>query len=249
MKKILFLCAIYFIFFWGIRPGLAVPNLQIYIPGATYDSKTETWVINSYDYDLWVIGSANKVNEGDLVVQDVKIALAVPNDEDGSIKLKWLPPNVGMEFTMTENNAIPYSGISTSYSDDNTYSFANNLTPLKGNGDEIPRHGVFPSDFYEYYIGDFIAKEESIKDYSPDSNDSDTNAWGEVKKMHINVSGYSWVDIVAYDHIEGKNHAKYVFSPFSHDGGSGVSIPEPTTYLLMGSGVLFCGLFLRRRFV
>ena len=41
----------------------AVPNLQIYIPGATYDTVTETWVINSYEYELWVTGSKRTIKE------------------------------------------------------------------------------------------------------------------------------------------------------------------------------------------
>ena len=42
---------------------------------------------------------------------------------------------------------------------------------------------------------------------------------------------------------------KYVFSPFSHDGGGGAPVPEPTTYLLMGSGLIFCSILFKRRFV
>ncbi|MDY6971434.1 MAG: choice-of-anchor N protein, partial [Thermodesulfobacteriota bacterium] len=60
----------------------AIPKLQIYIPGATYDEQTETWIINSYEYDLWVIGAHEDV-------YDIKLALAVPSDEDGTINVTW----------------------------------------------------------------------------------------------------------------------------------------------------------------
>jgi len=60
----------------------AIPNLQIYIPGSTYDLATETWVIESYNYDLMVVGA-------NLDIYDVKIAIAVPEGEDGEVFLSW----------------------------------------------------------------------------------------------------------------------------------------------------------------
>lgn len=56
----------------------AVPNLQVYIPGASYID--ETWVIPSLSSELWVI-AANK----DLY--DVYLTMAVPEGESGSITL------------------------------------------------------------------------------------------------------------------------------------------------------------------
>ena len=37
--------------------SLAVPNLQIYFPGLTYDTSTETWVIDEDNFDLWAVGA------------------------------------------------------------------------------------------------------------------------------------------------------------------------------------------------
>jgi hypothetical protein len=227
----------------------AIPNLQIYIPGATYDTETETWIINSYNYELWIVGAQ-------LNIDDVKMALAVPVNESGSINVTWLNPSaadygIGAVSALNLNisGAIPYSDYRASYasSDPNpaTYGFGENTTPQMGDGDYIPPHGVFPTDFYEYFIGDFRLI-ETVQNYIPGDEWGDT-AQGQIKKFYIAVDGYSVVDIVAYDHvIIGKNKAKFVFSPFSHDGDS-TTVPEPGMLILLGLGLIGLG-SLRKRY-
>lgn len=216
----------------------AIPNLQIYIPGAEYDTATETWIINSYNYELWVIGAH-------LNVRDVKIALAVPTDGDGTIDVKWLQGqlidggHVVKEpyFSETLDETVDYSG-------DPYISFCDYGIPTMGNGKALPPHGVFPTSYYEYFIGDF-GTGQTVQNYIPGDEWGD-EAPGEIKKFYINVHDYMTVDIVAYDHvILSNNKAKYVFSPFSHDGGS--QIPEPATMLLVGTGLIGLGWTARRK--
>jgi hypothetical protein len=252
--------------------ALAVPNLQIYIEGATYDTATETWVISSYDYELWVIGAH-------LEVKDVKLAFAVPDDKDkdGSIQVTWGTPDSpdygagsstvifnDPDLVLDEDdpNRLSCEDYRNSYDDlvdpdeaydpdDNPYKDPDPAqygfgsgTPLAGDGAEIPPHGVFPTDFYEYFIGDF-GTDEIVQNYIPGDELGDT-ADGEIKIFDISVSGYTWVDIIAYDHvILSNNKAKYVFTPFSHDASS--AIPEPATMLLLGSGLIGLGWFGRRK--
>ena len=87
----------------------AIPNLQIYIPGATYDIETETWVIESYSYDLMVIGA-------NLDIYDVKIAIAVPEGEDGEISLSW-SDGTHPDRTLTEAGGMDYTDYWATYSD------------------------------------------------------------------------------------------------------------------------------------
>lgn len=235
-------------------PAQAVPNLQIYIPGATYDTETETWVIEALEYDLWVVGANQPIF-------DVKAAFAAPTDEDGSITITWLDGSATVP-SYIDNTTVISKAPSTketieegSSGGDNVqqgYFFEDYGTPVMGDGDALPPHGVFPSSFYEYYIGDF-GTSETVQNYIP--GDTGTAA-GEIKKFHIQVSGYSWVDIVAYDHVVKSNEKIHsVFSPFSHDGDSNdgggtlpAAIPEPATILLLGTGLMALGLGARKRF-
>jgi len=50
--------------FFIVNSAFAVPNLQIYSPDGVYDTGSETWMISSSSFELWVI--AANLNQGSI---------------------------------------------------------------------------------------------------------------------------------------------------------------------------------------
>ncbi|MFZ5994430.1 MAG: choice-of-anchor N protein [Thermodesulfobacteriota bacterium] len=206
-------------------PAQAVPNLQLYSPQGTYSPDDETWYIPLFEYDLWVIGA-------NYYIYDVKLAAAVPDGETGTITISYLNPDGG-----------PNDGMSS------VVSYHEDSTPVMGDGGLLPYSGIYPADFYEYYLGDFDKNDYPVEDmvdkYYYGLADCG-NAYGEIKQYHVKVDGYTWVHFDTYDHIYlSDKHCKNCFAPFSHacDG----AIPEPATMLLVGTGLISLGCVARRK--
>jgi len=256
--------------------SFAVPNLQIYIPGATYED--ETWVIDKYDFELWVIGA-------NYTLEDVKFAAAVPTNQDGSIEVTWLDndgnasyPDYGSygpgfpALTFTEAEGHVYSTYLGEISDNvpdpdaTIYGFGdysddgnneNDDYPLYAKGDDthIPQGGIFPTDFYEYYIGGFDTSQtvyncDPAEGFDPVTEIGNDSTSGMIKKFSIKVNGYTMVDFVAYGYYlntskKGCSTLKNTINPYSHSGQ--MVVPEPATLFLLGTGLIGLGWFGKRK--
>ena len=222
----------------------AVPNLQIYSPQGYYDTQAQTWMVPYYDYDLWIIGA-------NLDIFDVKLAFVVPegdgDGQNGTIEVTWLNPGAA-DYDSTDpasgvelaEKPYDYAEYRQTYADDlipesSDYGFGSGYA-LDGNDKQLPGGGIFPSDFYEYFIADF-SPQETVYNYILTDGLPDT-ALGQIKKFHISVTGYDTVDIIAYDHyVKSNNNFQFVKTPYSHDGGM-TPVPEPMSMLLLGSGLI-----------
>lgn len=59
----------------------ALPSLQLYIPGSTYDSLTETWTTNASNFELQVIGASSPASAK--YITDVMLYVAIKEGEKG----------------------------------------------------------------------------------------------------------------------------------------------------------------------
>lgn len=227
----------------------AIPALQVYLEGATYDDATDTWVLTSSDpLKLWVIGDV----EGAGPISDVKLSIAY---------LSTLSPT----FTLTSGTTGGYGG----YTDPSTPSdpvFSKTVTdgsaPLLSDGSDLPTHGIYGAgtSWTEYMLGNFTLLDSPVCDFSTPLPDGGTcTNDGQINVYTFAVSGVaegSTFHFDVYDSIVAGNHVQYINAPFSHDGegtsssGGGAStsgpVPEPGTLTLLGVAMLG-GLFVYRR--
>ena len=223
-----------FLFAGGITPAVhAIPVLQMYIEGATYDAGSETWITTDTNFKLWVLGDVGAVG----TIFSVKLLYAYEHGQSGSVT-----------FTPTTTSLL---------TDPSTPSAVGAFTTGTGsppspvpNGDPFsPTPNV--TDWAYAPIGDFNLTDSPIGDFISDYPSTFPDH-GQINVYDVTVSGFDWVYFTAYDHYVKKNgDFQYKFVPLSHDAETccGVNVPEPAPLALLGIGLLGLMITSRRKHI
>ena len=196
--------------FRGIVAGLAVllfaagahavPVLQIYIEGATYDTNTETWTTSDTEFDLWVIGDVDAHGP----ILGVKLTAS------------FFGVSGTMTLTPTTTSAI---------TDPSTPAAPSEFATGTGSHSVLPDHGIFNDPtlggWTDYSVGDLSLLDSPIADFNgsevfptsfPDN--------GQVNVYQVVIEGWTKVHFDAYGETINSSNGKKSFwkSPFSHDG-------------------------------
>jgi hypothetical protein len=238
----------------------AVPVLQLYVEGATYDTDHESWVFDAVvgeAFTLWVIGNTQASNDG--VISDVKLSAVYPDpiaNDGGSLNISLTPTNNPGGFGGFTDPSTPTApGAPEIISEDGENG------PVMSNGQALAPHGVYiaGNEWQQFHLGDMDLMDSPIADFIS-SFPGTSNLMGQINAYEVlvttndtSVEGPFDIHFDAYDGIMAGNHMKAKFAPFSHDAGTGINEPDPdpptsvNEPATLGLALVFAGLVAVRR--
>jgi len=179
----------------------AIPVLQIYVEGATYDQNTETWVTSQTDFKLWLVGDV---------------------DAHGAITSAKL---VASYFGLGGGTMTLTPAMATLVTDPSTPSAPTLAATGTGGHPVLPPHGIF-NDVTMHHWDDFAVGDLTLTD-SPIGDYSGTPAFpvsfpdnGQVNCYDVHVEGWTKVHFDGYGvTIDTTNGNETTWkTPGSHDG-------------------------------
>ena len=228
-KSLTFIAMIVLLIGLSTGESFGIPNLQVWSPDWDYvgdsGSDEDTWFVYGTTFALWVIGAGAHTTQ----ITDLMLIVSVPDGTTGTI--------TGLgdgDFYTTKSLFLP-TDLDTPLN--NHYPF---------------QDGV--SDFWVYEIGEFTgAKTLVARDYDASTGTIGPESLGWRMEFDVSYTGYPWIhfDVIGYVTTQkdrGPRNPPLIESfwdinPGSHD----VSVPEPSTVLLLGAGLVGFALLLRRK--
>lgn len=251
--------------FGAVQPAFAIPELQLYIEGASYvGGSEETWVIGGTNsFILWAIGDVSAKG----AISNVKLTAAYSNSiVTPTITLTPTTVTPAQVFSVTDPSTPIGTGTLVASPSSATSppgpcgaNGTNGTLPCLSDGTTLPSHSEFGAGvaWKEFALGNFTLTDSPIGDYitSLPSTFPDT---GQINAYIVTLGGsFSSGDSVHFDlfnSIQAANGVKAINAPFSHDatgggggGGGGNFIPEPGSVALLGIALLGVGAVVRRR--
>ena len=179
------------------QSAMAIPALQIYIPDATWNASSQTWVTGASDFELWVIAA----NTDTKPIYDLTLAVALAQGQ--------APITDALSIDGANYNGFVY-GTPPSWGDDS--------------GD-YPPHGIYPTNYLEFSIASLVnTAPETVHNMQP--GEYDDSAPGKIFKFDIS-SSYEWLHFDAYGfYNESGGRFKFVPNSHDGEQGPPVPEPS-----------------------
>jgi hypothetical protein len=238
MKKILsVLIAVSFL----ASAAHAIPVLQLYVEGSTYDEGTETWVLTGAGdpVTLWTIGNVDGPGSHGSI-HDVRLSIAYADPGGAEPTISLTPTTTGGlgGFTDPSTPGAP------------TYiqTVTDGSSPVLEGGGSMGPHGIYGSGTHwqEFLLGDFTLTDSPMADFISAFPSADFPGTGQINAYEIIVDGPTVYHLDLYGYTGSGDKTKPRFAPFSHDV-SVIPNPEPATVALLGLGLLGLGARFRRK--
>lgn len=213
----------------------AFPKLQLDIDGGVYDPVTETVMATTNPFDLYAFATpSGNVSSTDILNSNnfyLSVALTPqtlePGGTYGSFSVNGTTVNVtsGMIF-----GTPPITAVLTS--------------------EDLPSHDIFETYYKEFSV-DFVTGDQTTPYNTQNDTDFPTTPLSGTGMYYdmftIDMAGLDSDFGLHFDlyHVAADGTIDY-FAPFSHDAG-GPPVPEPATFLLLGSGMAALAAFRRRQ--
>jgi len=261
-KNIMIISMMGLIWIWMFSIAYAIPTLQIGAPAGPGDTgiyadyqanltnppEQDTAVTSGstilaagvYGNNTLLLGgqytssSGNGLNWSDFGFNNVF-------NSAGAVLMATAPQSAG---TLTVNGQSPI------YS---TGGFENGFVMPNPPANHDPVKDTSPDKMYMFFdIGNFAKIAGAVPNFADETGAGD----GEIKSLNLNVTGLNWIhfDVFALE-TDLRGQTKLVTNldgnPGSHDvtrKGETPPIPEPSTIMLLGSGILGLAIYGRKRF-
>lgn len=203
-------------------PVFAVPTLQLDISDGVYDTASQSVFSTNKEFTLYAL-----LDPGALAsTGDFYISAAITPKVSGSSDL----------------GTFRFAGASYNVTDDMNFG-----TPSLG-GVSLPEHGIFDT-YYKQFAFSFVPELTSVKYNVEDSPGG--FAGGDAlyyRAFSVDVTGLAEGYELHFDLYGVGDNGKFIKAPFSHDAQSGgIPVPEPSTLLLFGAGMVGVSVYYRKR--